>query len=507
MSRRSSDRGDRSTLVVYLGETEIRVKAPSDPQTAKLLQKGLMVMRKSSVDEEEAKLVMDAFETALAPPIDYKAAHLCMAEVYLSGSAPQIGKDYRRAVTELVAYLEAGRDSDQADSPPYLDVARETADIAHYLDSSTLAPLQQQLIRLAREVPLLQGAALRASLARLDRIDGSAHQCALAITGAPIAQAGPMDFLDVLLRELSVFKREHTLLKEESRDHRSQTALLQEALEDARDRRDAAEELVCRFSNSAEQIHNANERLVERMEAEILRVDQAERSKEIAEADAEELRKEVQRLRSELELERRGANSAALKSERDRFGGQRGTSPSMTLGSARKTAVATQQILPSRPGTRTGSLTARGESPAPAPAEPPRQARDASPQVQQGYESRRCSSPTGRDRFSATANAKREVLDNLLSARGPSPSPQERLVQLQQENQAPDEYERYERDKLGLRDMNGRVRSRAKLGSQTARGGGAESPGPVRERANFTSAGRRLITASPSAGNENMCIN
>jgi len=269
-------------------------------------------MRSRAVSEDDAKAAMDTFENVLAGPFEYKGAHLCLAEVFLMGSAPQLGRDDRRALVELISFLEAstlGGGSSRFEAGLLNDVVHAASEAAMSLDAGGIAPLATRLLRLAGHIPSLRGSAVRACLARLERIDGHPRGDGSPAPGeAPASSASPMDLIDGILGDLVVAKRENAMLKSQLKEERGQRVLLADQIDEANAKRNAAEELMCRFSASAERVHHANERLAERIEGEILRADKAERSAQVAEADAEELRRECQRLRRESDHGRRGAS-------------------------------------------------------------------------------------------------------------------------------------------------------------------------------------------------------
>jgi len=402
----------RSVLVIMLGQTEVHIPGPACGTTARTLAKALQVMRDCIIDEDSAKQALDIFEAALSGPLQYKGAHLCLAEIYIAGSAPQIGKDYRRAVTELVTFLEV---SDSADYREVLgqeqlfDVARETARVAQFLDASGLGPISSQLTRLASEIPMLQGTALRACLLRLERIDG-APSMALALKGAAPPPPGPLDFLHNLLKDMNIVESENSSLKVRLEEERGKLALFANTLEREQEKRLEAEELVCRFSASAQHLHKANERLAERIEGEVLRADKAEQSCATAEVDSDELRREIIRLRKELELERR----KGLLNERD-LRNEAATDGQQAMGAT------TARGSPDPRKTVSGTQSAR-QSPGPDSR--------SVPQCLQGYENvRRTGRPTAspsQDYMQVSTNQEQELRQWMARQQTGSPAPRDR---------------------------------------------------------------------------------
>jgi hypothetical protein len=234
-------------------------------------------MRQRAISEEDASAALEVFESALT---GYSAAHLCLAEVYISGSAPQFGRDFRRAITELTTFIEhefdAGEDG-QGDRALF-DAARAVAFLAPSVEANGLAPLAPVLLRLASTISLLQGAALRACLCRLERIDGIGVCTSVALIrdgrqkreqdegGAPLA---PVQLLDRVLGDLAAAQSELATLRVQSEKEQGQLTVLGA-----------------------------------RCEVEALRADRAERALQVAQAEVAEtasLRQDCKQLQQKLE--------------------------------------------------------------------------------------------------------------------------------------------------------------------------------------------------------------
>lgn len=172
-----------------------------------------------------------------------------------------------------------------------LDVAREASRISLLVDASGLAPLANQLTSLARQVPVLRGAALRACLLRLERIDGIKDS-------SPSVR--PIDFLNSLLKDLET----HPLLLAKLKEERERRSRLSSLLQEEKEKCASAEDFIDRLGTSTQEIHEANTRLYERLEGERLRAERFERDAAAATRALAEAQREVRRLQRELEQER-----------------------------------------------------------------------------------------------------------------------------------------------------------------------------------------------------------
>jgi len=453
---------ERPALTIQLSDVEVVIPGPPCSASSRTLAKALALVRSRTISEEDAKQALDVFEAALTGPLQFKGGHLCLAEVYINGSAPQFGKDYRRAITELVTFLET---TDETTYGPEvrLVAAREVGRLGQHLDSSGLAPISKQLTALAASLPMLQGTALRALISRLERIDG-APCMALAIPGAPPPPPGPMDFLNNLMRGVSEAEAKSTVIMNEFKGQQEKLACMEAMVLREKEKREEAEELVTRFAASAQQIQGANERLAERLEGEMLRADKAQQDAAVSEMNAEELRREIRRLQMELQAERR----KGLPREEQQAG------PGAT---ARAPSETRQSPIPR--GTRAGSMTAR-ETSAPLSARQTSAAALAMgrqspvPDCLEGYRNtRRSVSPSGRQESKGAAAAA-EFQDLMHSKRPASPAPQSA------------------RAFTGLREQNGRSNSvNSKREALEA------------ERSKFRSTGAAVFGQAPSYRGEN----
>eukprot|EP00929_Paragymnodinium_shiwhaense_P019983 TRINITY_DN13460_c0_g1_i1.p1 TRINITY_DN13460_c0_g1~~TRINITY_DN13460_c0_g1_i1.p1 ORF type:complete len:540 (+),score=131.51 TRINITY_DN13460_c0_g1_i1:165-1784(+) len=469
--RMPSARRERPALTIQLSDVEVVIPGPPCSASSRTLAKALALMRSRTICEEDAKQALDVFEAALSGPLQFKGGHLCLAEVYINGSAPQFGKDYRRAITELITFLEV---TDVASYGPEvrLAAAREAGRLGQHLDSSGLAPLSKQLTQLAADIPMLQGTALRALISRVERIDG-APCMALALPGAPPPPAGPMDFLNNLLRSVNEADTKTVVMLNECKAQQERLAVLEAMLLREKEKRAEAEELVGRFAASAQQIQNANERLAERVEGEMLRADKAMQDAAVAEMNSEELRREIRRLQTELQVERR----KGLPSEQQQ--------PAAGASTARLPTAESRQASATRGGVGTsGAATARQPSAGPPSA---RQSpvptiagmggrQTAVPDCLEGYKSsRRAASPSpGAESKAAATAAAAEFQDLMQNKRPASPAPQS------------------SRAFTGLREQNGRSNSvNAKREALEA------------ERSKFRSTGAAVFGQAPNYRGEN----
>lgn len=218
----------QDALVLPLGGGEVHIAGPCSQEGLHNISQSRTLLEQRVVSEEEAALALQLLESAAASPDTCPAAHICMAEVYLSGSAPQHGVDHERALDSLVAFASVARSSDQP-------AIAQTAQITAAMDDSVLAPRAAQLLRLAGAWPELRGVALRAHIVQL-RQPGKHH--------GKTKEEGcsPMDVLTALCSDLTAAQELAVSLHHNLRQSEDQQVLLVNAFRTEERRREGLED-------------------------------------------------------------------------------------------------------------------------------------------------------------------------------------------------------------------------------------------------------------------------
>jgi len=218
----------QDALVLPLGGNEVQIAGPCSQEGIQNISEARTLLEQRVVSEDDAALALQLLESAAAAPDRCPAPHVCLAEVYLSGSAPQHGMDHERALESLVAFASVARSSDQA-------AIAQTAQISAAMDDSVLAPRAAQLLRLAGAWPELRGVALRAHIVHI-RHPGKSH-------GTPTEEGcGPIDVLTALCSDLTAAQELAVSLHQNLRQSEEQQVLLVNALGTEERRRESLED-------------------------------------------------------------------------------------------------------------------------------------------------------------------------------------------------------------------------------------------------------------------------
>jgi len=218
----------QDALVLPLGGNEVQIAGPCSQEGIQNISEARTLLEQRVVSEDDAALALQLLESAAAAPDRCPAPHVCLAEVYLSGSAPQHGMDHERALESLVAFASVARSSDQA-------AIAQTAQISAAMDDSVLAPRAAQLLRLAGAWPELRGVALRAHIVQI-RHPGKSH-------GTPTEEGcGPIDVLTALCSDLTAAQELAVSLHQNLRQSEEQQVLLVNALGTEERRRESLED-------------------------------------------------------------------------------------------------------------------------------------------------------------------------------------------------------------------------------------------------------------------------
>lgn len=308
---------------VLLGDVEVPLPPPVHDDVATRLVEALSLLRQRVVSEEDAAQALEAFESLLAPgPACYLAAHLCVAEVFLSGSAPQHGRDPLRALASILDFLHADaeasvgagaspssasrfeRDRDEEAKLRCREAAAyAVAAVTDGMDASDLVPHATQLLRLAADARpdsgfergrrgdvVLRVAALRAHLA-------AEHSGAATIGEGP----RPLDLLHSLLSDAAQTESDRFTLRSELAAVQDERNCLEDALGDAQSRGERLELTTRHVTAHLEQTESVVHGLQAELQREVQNRAIAEKQLREAAANAQnELGLECQRLQQEL---------------------------------------------------------------------------------------------------------------------------------------------------------------------------------------------------------------
>jgi len=286
----------QDVLVLQLGGEEMQIAGACSEEGLRNINEAINIVEQRVVSEEDAALALQLLEHAAALPDLCLAAHICLAEVYLSGASPQHGVDHSRALQSLVALASAARSNDKP-------TIAQTAQIMTSMDDSILAPRAAQLLQLAGAWPEFRGVALRAHLVQLGHPDRS-HETAGEEKGC-----SPTDILTALCSDLTAAQRMAVSLHQHLRQSEEQQVLLTTAVGTEEQRRESLEDacgvLNAELNHSEGMIHDL------RGDREVNRQDQEELQD--AALMVETMRQQCDRLQAELAQQ--GALCAQLSAD------------------------------------------------------------------------------------------------------------------------------------------------------------------------------------------------
>lgn len=261
-------------LCVKLGgdvDIEIRMDPRVPADVAQRICDAVGLLQQRIVSEEDAAQAIEFLEQVTTDSELSRSccaiAHLCLAETYIQGAAPQYGLDRNRAFRAILDFLQSV--STEADYeqhfPQVRHVTHALSRIATELPGLDLTVYANELIEIAENVPGMQGVALRACLYR--------PHLAKAESGALVArnQTDPTRLreealLDSLLCQLATVDLDRTALYSEAQRLQEERSFLSVALDAERKQKRLLEEMVLESTATTEQLKLINSDLSHRVD-------------------------------------------------------------------------------------------------------------------------------------------------------------------------------------------------------------------------------------------------
>jgi hypothetical protein len=220
-------------IVVNFGSSSnIVVPEPVHAETTQQLHDVLALVRQRVVSEEDAEVAIATLENMSSAPTNFIGAHLCLAEIYLTGSAPQHGKDPNKALRGMLSFLCKDGECCYVDGRSVL--LRAIDDVSKRVTESQLADCAHDITSLANRVPELHSAAIRASLAKLSCIEGCACE-AMVQSDATSSRERPLAIFEHIASDNEALRQQILHLESSLRAEQSQRSMLMAALQEERD--------------------------------------------------------------------------------------------------------------------------------------------------------------------------------------------------------------------------------------------------------------------------------